>query len=89
MHGLEASVILDRVKSLDHGIGFDSLNEQYVDMKKVGIVDPKKVTRIALQNAGSVAAMILTTERLIAEKPESKCCSCSTNDMSQGIEEMY
>lgn len=87
--GLEASVILERVKSLEDGVGFDALNEQYVDMKKVGIIDPKKVTRIALQNAGSVASMILTTERIVAEKPEIKCCNTIQNDIGQGIEDIY
>lgn len=87
--GLESSVILERVKSLEDGVGFDALNEQYVDMKKVGIIDPKKVTRIALQNAGSVASMILTTERIVAEKPEIKCCNNMPNDIGQGIEDIY
>ena len=68
--GLEGSVILDKVKTSAVGIGFDALNEQYVDMKKAGIVDPTKVTRSALQNAASVASMVLTTESVVTTKPE-------------------
>ncbi|MBQ7669004.1 MAG: chaperonin GroEL [Clostridia bacterium] len=68
--GLEGSVILDKVKSSKPGIGFDALNEEYVNMKESGIVDPTKVTRSALQNAASVAAMVLTTEAVVADKPE-------------------
>ena len=68
--GLEGSVIVDKVKSLDAGIGYNALTEEYVDMLSAGIVDPVKVTRSALQNAASVAAMVLTTESLVADKPE-------------------
>ncbi|WP_427338035.1 chaperonin GroEL [Caloranaerobacter sp. DY30410] len=60
--GLEGSVIVEKVKSSEKGIGFDALNERYVNMIEAGIVDPTKVTRSALQNAASVAAMVLTTE---------------------------
>jgi len=68
--GLERSVIVDKVKSCDKGIGYNALTDEYVDMIKAGIVDPVKVTRSALQNASSVAAMVLTTESLVADKPE-------------------
>ncbi len=68
--GLEGSVIVDKVKTLDKGMGYNALTEEYVDMLKAGIVDPVKVTRSALQNAASVAAMVLTTESLVADKPE-------------------
>ena len=71
--GLEGSVILDKVKSSPVGVGFDALKEEYVDMKKNGIVDPTKVTRSALQNAASVATMVLTTEAAVADKPEKEC----------------
>ena len=67
--GLEGSVIVDKVKSLDAGVGYNALTEEYVDMLSAGIVDPVKVTRSALQNAASVAAMVLTTESLVADKP--------------------
>ena len=86
--GLEGSVILDKVKSLEIGMGFDALNEKYVDMKKEGIVDPTKVTRSALQNAASAASMILTTESLVSDKKEEKC-NCSSNTPAMGMEGMY
>ncbi len=70
--GFEGSVVVEKVKAKDKGIGFDALNEKYVDMIAAGIVDPAKVTRSALQNAASVAAMVLTTEALVADKPEPK-----------------
>ena len=65
--GLEGSVIVEKVKNSDLGIGFDALKEEYVDMIERGIVDPTKVTRSALQNAASVAAMILTTESAMTD----------------------
>ncbi len=70
--GLEGSVIVDKVKSSEAGIGFDVLKEVYIDMISAGIVDPAKVTRSALQNAASVAAMVLTTESVVADKPEKE-----------------
>ena len=74
--GLEGAVILEKVKNSAQGFGFDAQNEEYVDMKKVGIVDPTKVTRSALQNAASIASMVLTTESIVTEKKEAKECSC-------------
>lgn len=68
--GLEGSVIVSKVKASADGIGFNALKEEYVDMVKAGIVDPAKVTRSALQNAASIAALVLTTETLVADKPE-------------------
>ena len=68
--GLEGSVIVDKVKSIEEGKGFNALTEEYVDMLSSGIVDPVKVTRSALQNAASVAAMVLTTESLVTDIPE-------------------
>ncbi len=68
--GLEGSVIVDKVKACDTGKGYNALTEEYVDMISAGIVDPVKVTRSALQNAASVASMVLTTESLVADKPE-------------------
>ena len=67
--GLEGAVIVDKIKASEKGIGFNALIEEYQDMIKAGIVDPAKVTRSALQNAASVAAMILTTESLVADQP--------------------
>jgi chaperonin GroEL len=70
--GFEGSVVVDKVKNSAKGIGFDALKEDYVDMIKSGIVDPTKVARIALQNAASIATMILTTESTVAEKPKKE-----------------
>ncbi|KYC83091.1 chaperonin GroEL [Heyndrickxia sporothermodurans] len=68
--GLEGSVIVDRLKKEQVGIGFNAANSEWVNMFEAGIVDPTKVTRYALQNAASVAAMLLTTEAVVADKPE-------------------
>ena len=68
--GQEGSVVAEAVKKAEKGIGFNALTNEYVDMIKAGIVDPAKVVRSALQNAASIAAMILTTETLVADKPE-------------------
>jgi chaperonin GroEL len=70
--GLEGSVIVEKVKNSEKGVGFDALNETYVNMIEAGIVDPTKVTRSALQNAASVAAMLLTTEAAVAEEPKEE-----------------
>jgi len=70
--GLEGSVVVERVKNMEKGRGLDALTGEYVDMVKAGIVDPVKVTRSALQNAASIAGMLLTTEALVVEKPEKK-----------------
>ena len=78
--GLEPAVILEKVKNSEDGIGFDAATEKYVDMKKEGIVDPTKVTRSAIQNASSVASMILTTESLVTEKKEPKECGCGGHE---------
>jgi chaperonin GroEL len=68
--GMEGSVVVEKVKQLKKGHGLNALTGEYVDMVKSGIVDPAKVTRSALQNAASIAALILTTEAIVAEKPE-------------------
>ncbi len=68
--GLEGSVIVERLKNEQVGVGFNAANGTWVNMFEAGIVDPTKVTRSALQNAASVAAMFLTTEAVIADKPE-------------------
>lgn len=68
--GLEGSVVVDRLKREELGIGFNAASGEWVNMIDAGIVDPTKVTRSALQNAASVAAMFLTTEAVIADKPE-------------------
>ena len=86
--GLEGAVILDKVKASKPGIGFDAAKEEYVDMKKAGIVDPTKVTRSALQNAESVASMILTTESIITDKKE-KDCGCGNHQAMPDMGGMY
>jgi chaperonin GroEL len=70
--GHEGSVVVQKVKSLEVNHGFDALTGEYGDMFKKGIVDPLKVTRSALENAASIAALLLTTETLVSEKPEEK-----------------
>jgi len=70
--GLEGSVVVERVKSEKPGIGLNALTEEYVDMVQAGIIDPVKVARSAVQNAASIAGMILTTETLVAEKPQKE-----------------
>lgn len=89
--GLEPAVIANKVKQSEVGIGFDAATETYVDMKKAGIVDPTKVTRSALQNAASVASMVLTTESIVTDAPEQKGCNCGNNDggMPAGMDGMY
>jgi len=88
--GLEGAVILQKIKSSEAGIGFDSSKEEYVDMKKTGIVDPTKVTRSALQNAASIAGMFLTTESVVTDKKEKDKCGCGNHGgMPEGMEGMY
>ncbi|MDY0382273.1 MAG: chaperonin GroEL [Atribacterota bacterium] len=70
--GYEGSIIVEQLKHKEKGIGFDAEKGEYVDMVKKGIIDPTKVTRSALQNAASIAGMVLTTECLIADKPDDK-----------------
>ena len=88
--GLEPAVIADNVKKADVGVGFDASKEEYVDMKKSGIVDPTKVTRSALQNAASIASMVITTESLVADIPEKECHCGHDNGMgAAGMDGMY
>jgi chaperonin GroEL len=68
--GLEGGVIVEKVRHLEAGHGLNAATGEYVDMIKAGIIDPAKVTRSALQNAASIAALFLTTEAVIADKPE-------------------
>jgi chaperonin GroEL len=70
--GMEGSVVVNEVRGLDETMGFDAQNEKYVDMIKAGIIDPTKVVRSALQNAASIAGLMLTTEALISEVPEDE-----------------
>ncbi len=84
--GLEGSVIVDKVKSCESGKGYNALTEEYVDMISSGIVDPVKVTRSALQNAASVASMVLTTESLVTDIPEPPAAAPA---MDPGMGGMY
>ena len=80
--GIDGSVVLEKVKtSGKHGYGFDAYKEEYCDMVSAGIVDPAKVTRCALENAVSVASMVLTTESLVADKPEPPAPAPMAPDM--------
>jgi len=70
--GFDPAVVVEKIKTADKNVGFDARNEAYVDMFKAGVVDPTKVTRTAVQNAASIASLLLTTETMIAELPEEK-----------------
>ncbi|MEW5774958.1 MAG: chaperonin GroEL [Thermodesulfobacteriota bacterium] len=70
--GMEGSIVVEKVKEGKANMGFNAATNEYEDLVKAGVIDPKKVTRIALQNASSVAGLLLTTECAIAEKPEPK-----------------
>lgn len=80
--GYEGSVVVDKLKNVDLGVGFNAANGQWVNMVEAGIVDPTKVTRSALQNAASVAALLLTTEAVVADKPEPKAPAAPAMDPS-------
>ena len=83
--GLEGSVIIDKILSAGKmNYGFDAQNEVYCDMIESGIVDPTKVTRSALENAASVASMVLTTESLVADEPEQPAPAAPAGDMGMG-----
>ena len=78
--GLEGGVVVEKVRNLDAGFGLNAASGEYVDMIKAGIIDPAKVTRSALQNAASIAALFITTEAVITDKPEPK----GANPIPQG-----
>ena len=83
--GLEGSVIVENVKNAEVGVGFDALNEKYVNMLESGIVDPTKVTRSALQNASSVASMVLTTEAAVADVTKDEPMGQMPGGMNPGM----
>lgn len=87
--GLEGSIIIDKIKNSEKGIGFDVLKEVYVNMVKAGIVDPTKVTRTALQNAASVASTFLTTEAAVVDIPEKNPAPAGGPQGMGGMEGMY
>jgi chaperonin GroEL len=70
--GIDGSVVVDKVKGGTGNFGFNARTEEFEDLVKAGVVDPTKVVRTALQNAASVASLLLSTEALVAEKPEKK-----------------
>ena len=84
--GLEGSVIIEKVKYSEAGIGYDALNDKYVNMLQTGIVDPTKVTRSALQNAASVASTFLTTEAAVADIPQKEA---PAPNPGMGMDGMY
>ena len=90
--GLEGSVIIDKIiRSRKVGYGFNAYTSEYVDMIPEGIVDPTKVTRSALQNAASVASMVLTTESLVADKkdPQADAAMAAAAAGAGGMGGMY
>ena len=82
--GFEGSVVIEKVKDAKKGVGFDAYDEIYGDMIKKGIVDPTKVTRSALQNAASIASMVLTTDALVADKKEDAAAANAAAAASMG-----
>ena len=75
--GVEGSIVVGKVLEKSGNYGFDAQNEEYVDMVEAGIIDPTKVVRIALQDAASVAALLITTEAMIAERPKDKAADAA------------
>jgi len=87
--GLEPSVVVNKVKEGKGDFGFNALTEQYENLVEAGVIDPTKVTRIALENAASIAALLLTTEATIVEKPEEKKASHQMPGGGPGMGDMY
>jgi chaperonin GroEL len=88
--GLEGSVVVDKVRNSSKASqGFDASSETYVDMIEAGIIDPTKVTRTALQNAASVAGLMLTTEVMVAEIPEKEPKAPAMPGHGGGMGDMY
>jgi chaperonin GroEL len=88
--GKDGAVIIEEVRKREKGVGYNAAKDEYVDMIKSGIIDPLKVTRSALQNASSVAAMVLTTEAAVTDLPENPPSNAPTmpSGMS-GMDGMY
>ncbi|MCI6002849.1 MAG: chaperonin GroEL, partial [Allisonella histaminiformans] len=70
--GVEGAIVVEKIKEAKEGIGYNAAEDKYEDMMAAGIVDPAKVTRSALQNAASIAALVLTTEAVVGDIPEEK-----------------
>ena len=87
--GVEGSVIVNKIKDSETGVGYNALTGEYMDMLKNGIVDPTKVTRSALQNASSIASMILTTESVVADKPDPAADAAAAAAMAGAGGGMY
>lgn len=86
--GVEGAIVVNKVREGKGSYGFDAVREEYTDLVKAGIVDPTKVVRSALQNAASVASLLLTTEALVAEKPKEKAGAQSHPAMPGGMPDM-
>src|SRR5262249_19172652 len=82
--GQDGSVVVDKVKNNKGAVGFNAAKEEYEDLLKAGIIDPTKVVRTALTNAGSVAGLLLTTEAMVAEKPQKKDAPAAGAGMDHG-----
>jgi chaperonin GroEL len=82
--GYNGAIIAERVKEKEFNVGFNAMTGEYEDMFAAGIVDPAKVTRCALQNAASIAGMILTTECIVVDKPEEKPATPAGGGMGGG-----
>ena len=70
--GLEGSIVVQKVREGKDDFGYNARTDEYQNLKKAGVIDPTKVTRIALENAASIASMLLTTEAVVVDKPEEK-----------------
>jgi len=89
--GEEGSVVVNRVKNEKNGMGFNAMTGKYEDLVKAGVIDPTKVARTALENAASISSLLLTTEALIADKPERKepAMAGGGGGMGGGMGDMY
>ena len=87
--GLEGSVVVEQAKKEKDTVGFNVEAEKFEDLFEAGVVDPTKVTRSALQNAASVAALLLTTEALVVEIPEKRVAPAGSHGGGGGYEDMY
>ena len=86
--GLEPAVVVNKIMSEKSNFGFDARKEEYGDMVKLGIIDPTLVTRTAVQNAASIASLLLTTEAAIADKPEPASAAPAGGGMPGGMPDM-
>jgi chaperonin GroEL len=82
--GKEGSIVVDKIRSGKGSFGFNAATEEFEDLMKAGIIDPTKVVRSALQNAASVAALLLTTECIVADKPDEKGAGGAPGGMPPG-----